>query len=59
MLGIRDTLQSPILMFENKDQTMTEFIIPTSNNILYVFDVKVDNYDVLYSGETPADDEEE
>lgn len=48
MLGIRDTIQSPILMFENKDQTMTEFIIPTNTQILYTFDIKVDNYDELY-----------
>lgn len=48
MLGIRDTIQSPILMFENKDQTMTEFVIPTNTKLLYAFDIKVDNYDELY-----------
>ena len=48
MLGIRDTIQSPVLMFENEDHTKTEFLIPTNTKILYVFDVKVDNYDEIY-----------
>lgn len=49
MLGIRDTIQSPVLMFENKDETMTTFFIPTNTKILYVFDIKVDNYDDIYN----------
>ena len=49
MLGIRDTIQSPILMAENKDQTMTRFIIPTNTKICYVFEIKVENYDELYA----------
>lgn len=48
LLNIRDTLQSPILMFENVDQTVTEFVIPTNTNILYTFEIKVDNYDEIY-----------
>ena len=48
MLGIRDTIQSPILMFENRDQTMTEFVIPTNTKILYTFEIKVENYDEIY-----------
>ncbi|MBO5907107.1 MAG: hypothetical protein J6Q85_03015 [Clostridia bacterium] len=48
MLAIRDTIQSPILMSENTDQTRTQFFIPTNTKILYVFDIKVDNYDELY-----------
>lgn len=48
MLGIRDTIQAPVLMSENKDETMTRFFIPTETNLLYVFDIKVDNYDELY-----------
>lgn len=48
MLGIRDTIQSPILMSENKDQTRTQFLIPTNTKILYLFEIKVDNYDELY-----------
>ena len=48
MLGIRDTIQSPILMSENTDQTRTQFFIPTNTKILYMFEIKVDNYDELY-----------
>ena len=48
MLGIRDTIQSPVLMWENKDETMTQFFIPTSTKILYVFEIKVANYDMIY-----------
>ena len=51
MLGIRDTLQAPVLMTENRDETMTRFLIPTDTKLLYVFDVKVDNYDEIYSRE--------
>lgn len=49
MLDIRDTIQSPILMFENEDQTMTTFLIPTTTNILYTFEIKIDDYDKLYN----------
>jgi len=49
MLGIRDTIQSPILMTENRDETMTRFLIPTNTKLLYVFEIKVDNYDEIYS----------
>jgi hypothetical protein len=48
MLGIRDTIQSPILMWENNDETMTQFLIPTATKLLYVFEIKVDNYDTIY-----------
>ena len=48
MLEIRDTLQSPILMHENEDQTCTTFYIPTSTKIVYVHDIKIDNYDKIY-----------
>jgi len=61
MLGIRDTIQSPILMCENEDKTMTRFFIPTSTNLVYVYELKVDNYDELYSSEeiaTEIDDED-
>lgn len=49
MLGIRDTLQAPILMSENADQTCTRFFIPTNTQLLYVFEIKMDNYDQLYA----------
>ena len=42
MLEIRDTLQTPILMYENKDQTATKFIIPTCTKLLYLFEIKVE-----------------
>ena len=52
MLGIRDTIQSPVLMWENSDETMTQFMIPTNTKLLYIFEIKVDNYDMIY-GITP------
>ena len=48
LLGIRDTLQSPVLMYENDDQTRCLFFIPTNTKLLYVYEIKVDNYDKLY-----------
>ena len=48
MLGIRDTIQQPILMSENTDQTRAQFFIPTNTKILYLFEIKVDNYSELY-----------
>ncbi len=52
MLGIRDTIQSPVLMLENEDKTCTKFIIPTNTKVLYDFEIKVDNYDELYAQPT-------
>ena len=51
LLGIRDTLQAPILMTENRDQTMSRFLIPTDSKMLYAFEIKVDNYDEIYAHE--------
>ena len=48
MLGIRDTIQSPILMTENRDETATRFLIPTHTHLLYVHEIRVDNYDEIY-----------
>jgi hypothetical protein len=48
MLEIRDTIQSPILMNENNDQTRSQFIIPTPTKLLYVFEIKVEGYDAMY-----------
>lgn len=48
MLSIRDTIQSPILMKENDDQTCSQFMIPTNTQILYMFEIKIDNYDLIY-----------
>ena len=41
MLEIRDTLQMPILMFENNDRTCTQFFI-VNDRILYLFKINVD-----------------
>ncbi len=43
MLEIRDTIQEPILMFEVKEKRKTYFMIPSKTNILYVFELKVNN----------------
>lgn len=48
MLEIRDTIQSPILMSENDDKTRTEFVITTNTKILYMFELKIDDYDLIY-----------
>ena len=58
MLGIRDTIQSPILMFENRDETMTRFLIPTNTKILYVYEIKVDNFDEIYAVRQEVEEEE-
>ena len=44
MLEIRDTIQAPILMFENEEKTCTKFLIPTDSKLLYVYEVKVEGY---------------
>lgn len=41
MLEIRDTLQQPILMVENKLKTGVHFIIPSNTKILYIYTLKV------------------
>ena len=43
MLEIRDTLQAPILMLENKDKYGVFFIIPTAYNVLYTYALRVDD----------------
>lgn len=58
MLGIRDTIQAPILMTENRDRTMSRFLIPTNTKLLYVFEIKVDNYDEIYGTFADVDPEE-
>ena len=49
MLEIRDTLQIPVLMYENEDKTETKFMIVSSTNMLYVYEIKVEHYDKLYN----------
>jgi len=43
MLEIRDTIQEPILMFEIKDKRKTYFMTPSKTNILYIFELKVND----------------
>ena len=57
LLGIRDTIQSPVLMCENKDETRSQFLIPTNTKLLYVYEIKVDNYDELYGAQSGWTDE--
>ena len=44
MLEIKDTIQAPILMYENDDKTCTKFLIPTDSKLLYVYEVKIEGY---------------
>jgi hypothetical protein len=44
MLEIRDTIQAPILMYENGDKTCAKFIIPTDSKLLYLYQIKIDGY---------------
>jgi hypothetical protein len=50
-------------MNENEDKTRTLFFIPTNTKLLYVFEIKVDDYDEIYNNveeieEEPAPAEE-
>ena len=49
LLEIRDTLQMPILMYENEDKTCSQFMIPTDGGTLYMYEIKVEDYDELYN----------
>ena len=42
MLKIRDTIQEPILMKENKENNSTHFMIPGKTNILYIYELNID-----------------
>jgi len=59
LLEIRDTIQEPVLMSENEDKTCTTFIVPTNKNILYIYEVKVDDYDEIYNQNNNEDLKEE
>ncbi len=50
MLEIRDTIQAPILMYENEDKTCAKFMIPTDSKLLYLYEIKIEGY------EDPADE---
>ena len=44
MLEIRDTIQAPVLMYENEDKTCAKFYIPTEGKLLYLYEIKVEGY---------------
>ena len=44
MLEIRDTIQAPILMYENADKTCAKFMIPTDSKLLYVYRIEIEGY---------------
>jgi len=44
MLEIRDTIQAPILMYENEDKTCAKFFIPTDSKLLYMYEIKIEGY---------------
>jgi hypothetical protein len=44
LLEIKDTIQAPILMYENEDKTCAKFMIPTDSKLLYLFEIKVEGY---------------
>ena len=48
MLDVRDTIGSPLLMHANEDGTATKFMIPTSTGLVYVYEIRVENYDEIY-----------
>lgn len=56
MLEIRDTIQAPILMYENEDKTCAKFMIPTDSKLLYVYKIEVEGY-VEPEVEPPKKDE--
>lgn len=43
MLKIRDTIQEPILMREDKEKKSAYFMIPDKTKILYIYELNVDN----------------
>ncbi|MBO7341515.1 MAG: hypothetical protein J6U87_02425 [Clostridia bacterium] len=48
MLEIRDTINSPVLMHENEDHTCARFTIPGPAGLLYIYELKVADYDEIY-----------
>lgn len=45
MLEIRDTIQAPILMYENADKTCAKFMIPTDSKLLYTYTISIEGYE--------------
>lgn len=42
LLEIRDTVQSPLLMYENDDKTCAQFFITTADKVLYMYQITVE-----------------
>ncbi|MBQ7105187.1 MAG: DUF5305 domain-containing protein [Bacilli bacterium] len=59
MLEIRDTLQQPILMFENKNKNNVYFVIPSTTKILYIYALKVSDIEkeILKNSENKVEKE--
>lgn len=45
MLEIRDTIQKPILMQEDEDKTWAKFIIPAETNLVYMYQMKMEDFE--------------
>ncbi len=59
MLEIRDTLQIPVLMYENEDKTCAQFMIVTAG-VLYIYEIRVEHYDEIYhTADLPTVEDEE
>lgn len=41
LLSIRDTIQKPVLMLEDEDKTWAKFVIPASDNLVYMYEMKM------------------
>ncbi len=58
LLEIRDTMQLPIIMLENKEKLVTCFAIPTPSKILYFYSISIKQY-ALASGKNNEEKEVE
>lgn len=45
MLEIRDTILKPILMQEDEDKTWAKFIIPAETNLVYMYQMKMEDFE--------------
>ncbi len=43
LLEIGDKLQNPVLMYENEDKTKSSFFIATCNNLVYLYEIAVED----------------
>lgn len=59
MLEIRDTIQEPILMLENKNKNSTYFLIPSKTKILYSYGLKINEIKKQLEEVNLAKDDEE